>query len=166
LTTAIYPGSFDPITNGHLDVLERASKIFKKVIMAVLVNPNKNSFLSTETKVALIKESVSHLNNVEVDSFMGLTVEYAKAKNADVLIRGLRAVSDFEYEMQMAQINQNLGPQLDTIFLITKVENNFVSSSIVKEISLLGGDISQFVPKPVNTHFNNLKNQKDNMYKN
>ncbi|OGH93990.1 MAG: pantetheine-phosphate adenylyltransferase, partial [Candidatus Melainabacteria bacterium GWA2_34_9] len=142
MTTAIYPGSFDPITNGHLDVLERASKIFKKVIIAVLVNPNKNSFLSTETKVALIKESVSHLNNVEVDSFMGLTVEYAKAKNANVLIRGLRAVSDFEYEMQMAQINQNLGPQLDTIFLITKVENNFVSSSIVKEISLLGGDIS------------------------
>jgi len=153
LTTAIYPGSFDPITNGHLDVLERASKIFKKIIIAVLVNPNKNSFLSTETKVALIKESVSHLNNVEVDSFMGLTVEYAKAKNADVLIRGLRAVSDFEYEMQMAQINQNLGPELDTIFLITKVENNFVSSSIVKEISLLGGDISQFVPEPVNRHF-------------
>ena len=158
MTTAIYPGSFDPITNGHLDVLERASKIFKKVIIAVLVNPNKNSFLSTETKVALIKESVSHLNNVEVDSFMGLTVEYAKAKNANVLIRGLRAVSDFEYEMQMAQINQNLGPQLDTIFLITKVENNFVSSSIVKEISLLGGDISQFVPEQVNRHFNNLKN--------
>jgi len=153
LTTAIYPGSFDPITNGHLDVLERASKIFEKIIIAVLVNPNKNSFLSTETKVALIKESVSHLNNVEVDSFMGLTVEYAKAKNADVLIRGLRAVSDFEYEMQMAQINQNLGPELDTIFLITKVENNFVSSSIVKEISLLGGDISQFVPEPVNRHF-------------
>ena len=153
MTTAIYPGSFDPITNGHLDVLERASKIFKKVIIAVLVNPNKNSFLSTETKVALIKESVSHLNNVEVDSFMGLTVEYAKAKNANVLIRGLRAVSDFEYEMQMAQINQNLGPQLDTIFLITKVENNFVSSSIVKEISLLGGDISQFVPEQVNRHF-------------
>ena len=159
MTTAIYPGSFDPITNGHLDVLERASKIFKKIIIAVLVNPNKNSFLSTETKVALIKESVSHLNNVEVDSFMGLTVEYAKAKNANVLIRGLRAVSDFEYEMQMAQINQNLGPQLDTIFLITKVENNFVSSSIVKEISLLGGDISQFVPEQVNRHFNNLKNQ-------
>ena len=153
MTTAIYPGSFDPITNGHLDVLERASKIFKKIIIAVLVNPNKNSFLPTETKVALIKESVSHLNNVEVDSFMGLTVEYAKAKNADVLIRGLRAVSDFEYEMQMAQINQNLGPELDTIFLITKVENNFVSSSIVKEISLLGGDISQFVPEPVNRHF-------------
>lgn len=153
MTTAIYPGSFDPITNGHLDVLERASKIFEKIIIAVLVNPNKNSFLSTETKVALIKESVSHLNNVEVDSFMGLTVEYAKAKNADVLIRGLRAVSDFEYEMQMAQINQNLGPELDTIFLITKVENNFVSSSIVKEISLLGGDISQFVPEPVNRHF-------------
>lgn len=159
MTTAIYPGSFDPITNGHLDVLERASKIFKKVIIAILVNPNKNSFLSTETKITLIKESVSHLENVEVDSFTGLTVEYAKAKKANVLIRGLRAVSDYEYEMQMAQINQNLGPQLDTIFLITKVENNFVSSSIVKEISLLDGDISQFVPEPVNKYFNNLKNK-------
>ena len=156
MTLAIYPGSFDPITNGHLDVLERASKIFEKVIIAVLGNPNKNSFLSIETRVELIKESVSHLKNVEVDSFTGLTVEYAKAKSATVLIRGLRAVSDFEYEMQMAQINQNLGPQLDTIFLITKVENNFVSSSIVKEISLLGGDISQFVPETVNRYLKNM----------
>lgn len=156
MTLAIYPGSFDPITNGHLDVLERASKIFKKVIIAVLGNPNKNSFLSIETRVELIKQSVSHLKNVEVDSFKGLTVEYAKAKSANILIRGLRAVSDFEYEMQMAQINQNLGPQLDTIFLIPKVENNFLSSSIVKEISLLGGDISQFVPEPVNRYFKNL----------
>ena len=159
MITAIYPGSFDPITNGHLDVLERASKIFENVIIAVLGNPNKNSFLSTETRVELIKESVSHLKNIEVDCFTGLTVDYAKAKKANVLIRGLRAVSDFEYEMQMAQINQNLGPQLDTIFLITKVENNFVSSSIVKEISFLGGDISQFVPEPVNRYFKTINNK-------
>lgn len=156
MTVAIYPGSFDPITNGHLDVLERASKIFEKVIIAVLGNPNKNSFLSTETRVELIKKSILHMKNVEVDSFIGLTVEYAKAKGANVLIRGLRAVSDFEYEMQMAQINQNLGPELDTIFLVPKVENNFVSSSIVKEVALLGGDISQFVPEPVNMYFKNF----------
>lgn len=162
MTTAIYPGSFDPITNGHLDVLERASKIFEKVIIAVLGNPNKNSFLPIETRVELIKQSVSHLNNVEVDNFVGLTVEYAKTKGAHVLIRGLRAVSDFEYEMQMAQINQNLGPQLDTIFLVPRVENNFVSSSIVKEVSLLGGDISQFVPEPVNKYFKKLNNQYKN----
>lgn len=159
MTVAIYPGSFDPITNGHLDVLERASKIFTKVIIAVLGNPNKNSFLSVETRVELIKNSVSHLKNVEVDNFIGLTVEYAKSKGANVLIRGLRAVSDFEYEMQMAQINQNLGPQLDSIFLVPKVENNFVSSSIVKEVALLGGDISQFVPEPVNKYFKMINNK-------
>jgi pantetheine-phosphate adenylyltransferase len=156
LTVAIYPGSFDPITNGHLDVLGRASKIFEKIIIAVLGNPNKKSFLPTETRVKLIKESVTHLKNVEVDSFTGITVEYAVSKGANVLIRGLRAVSDFEYEMQMAQINQNLNPQIDTIFLVPKVENNFVSSSIVKEVSLLGGDISQFVPEPVNMYLKSI----------
>ena len=156
MTVAIYPGSFDPITNGHLDVLERASKIFEKIIIAVLGNPNKKSFLPTETRVKLIKESVTHLKNVEVDSFTGITVEYAVSKDANVLIRGLRAVSDFEYEMQMAQINQNLNPQIDTIFLVPKVENNFVSSSIVKEVSLLGGDISQFVPEPVNMYLKSI----------
>ena len=125
----------------------------------MLGNPNKNSFLSVETRVELIKNSVSHLKNVEVDNFVGLTVEYAKSKGANVLIRGLRAVSDFEYEMQMAQINQNLGPQLDSIFLVPKVENNFVSSSIVKEVALLGGDISQFVPEPVNKYFKMINNK-------
>jgi len=157
LTTAIYPGSFDPITNGHLDVLERASKIFTKVIIAVSGNPNKKSFLPAEIRVNLIKESILHLKNVEVDTFQGLTVDYAKAKGAKVLIRGLRAVSDFEYEMQMAQINQNLGPELDTIFLVPKVENNFISSSIVKEISTLNSDFSQFVPEPVYRYLNNPK---------
>jgi len=157
LTTAIYPGSFDPITNGHLDVLERASKIFTKVVIAVSGNPNKKSFLPAEIRVKLIKESISHLKNVEVDSFKGLTVDYAKLKGAKVLIRGLRAVSDFEYEMQMAQINQNLGPELDTIFLVPKVENNFISSSIVKEISTLNSDFSQFVPEPVYQYLKNPK---------
>jgi len=154
--TAIYPGSFDPITNGHLDVLERASKLFGKVIIAVLGNPNKKSSLPIETRVRLIKETISHLNNVEVGSFTGLTVDYAKAKGAQVLIRGLRAVSDFEYEMQMAQTNKHLYPQLDTIFLVPRMENNFISSSVIKEISLLGGDITQFVPEPVNKYFKTI----------
>ncbi len=156
MITAIYPGSFDPITNGHLDVLERASKLFGKVIIAVLGNPNKKSSLPIETRVRLIKETISHLNNVEVGSFTGLTVDYAKAKGAQVLIRGLRAVSDFEYEMQMAQTNKHLYPQLDTIFLVPRMENNFISSSVIKEISLLGGDITQFVPEPVNKYFKTI----------
>lgn len=156
MTLAIYPGSFDPITNGHLDVLERASKIFENVIIAVLGNPNKNSSLTTETRVQLIKESVKDFKNVEVDSFTGLTVEYAKTKKAHVLIRGLRAVSDFEYEMQMAQTNQNLDSKIDTIFLIPKAENNFLSSSIVKEIARLGGDVSKMVPEPVNKYLKEI----------
>ena len=153
---AIYPGSFDPITNGHLDVLERASRLFAKVIIAVLGNPNKKATLPIETRIKLVKEAVSHLDNVETGSFTGLTVDYAKAKNAQVLIRGLRAVSDFEYEMQMAQTNKHLYPQLDTIFLVPRMENNFISSSVIKEISLLGGDISQFVPEPVNKYFKTI----------
>lgn len=156
MTTAIYPGSFDPITNGHLDVLERASRLFDKVIIAVLGNPNKKSSLPVETRVRLIKDTISHLNNVEVGSFTGLTVDYAKAKGAQVLIRGLRAVSDFEYEMQMAQTNKHLYPQLDTIFLVPRMENNFISSSVIKEISLLGGDIAQFVPESVNKYFKTI----------
>lgn len=158
LTLAIYPGSFDPITNGHIDVLERASKIFEKVTIAVLENPNKKSFLSVKTRIELIKESVAYLENVEVDSFCGLTVEYAKTKGVSVLIRGLRAASDFEYEMQLAQINQNLNIKIDTIFLVPKVEHNFVSSSIIKEVSQFGGDISQLVPEPVNKYFIKLNN--------
>jgi pantetheine-phosphate adenylyltransferase len=160
LTVAVYPGSFDPITNGHLDVLERASKIFEKVIIAVSVNPRKKYSLSVETRVDLIKKSVSEMKNIEVDNFSGLTVGYAKTKGARVLIRGLRAVSDFEYEMQMAQTNQNLDGSIDTIFLVPKVENNFVASSIVKEVALLGGDVSQMVPQPVNEYLKNIKDNK------
>ncbi len=156
MTTAIYPGSFDPITNGHFDVLSRASKLFDKVILVVLSNSGKKSCLPTETRIKLIKESVEGIENVEVDSYNGLTVEYARARNAKVLIRGLRAISDFEYEMQLAQLNKNLDPNLDTIFLVPRVENNFLSSSIVKEIALLGGDISGIVPEPVKKYFEDI----------
>jgi pantetheine-phosphate adenylyltransferase len=157
LTIAVYPGSFDPITNGHIDVLQRASKLFDHVIIAILKNPSKSSFLSIDVRMNLIKESISDLKNVEIDSFEGLTVEYAQDKNAKVLIRGLRAVSDFEHEMQMAQINKTLSTEVETIFLMPKVEYNFLSSSLVKEVALLGGDISQLVPKTVDNYFKALK---------
>lgn len=149
MKTAIYPGSFDPITKGHLDVLERAAGIFDKVILVVSVNVNKKSFLTTEEKVRLIKESCKNIENVEVDSFDGLTIEYAKSKNANVLIRGLRAVSDFEYEMQLSQANSALCEDIHTVFLITKPEYNFISSGTVREIAQMKGDVSKFVPAPV-----------------
>lgn len=149
---AIYPGSFDPITKGHLDVLKTSSEIFDKIIIAVSKNSSKTGFLSVEERVELIKASVLGMENVEVDSFEGLTVEYAKSKGAKVLIRGLRAVSDFEYEMQLSQTNSALSEEIKTVFLITKPKFNFISSSTVKDIALLGGDISKFVPEPVNEY--------------
>lgn len=149
MTIAIYPGSFDPITNGHLDILKSGSEIFDKVIIAVSYNINKKGFLTVEERVDLIKKSVVHLSNVEVDSFEGLTVEYAKKKNADVLLRGLRTSFDFEYELQLSQTNNALYGDLKTVFLITKPEYNFISSSMVREILINKGDISKFVPQAV-----------------
>ena len=154
---AIYPGSFDPITKGHLDVLKTGAEIFDKVIIAVSKNSSKNSFLSVEERVELIKASIKDLDNVEVDSFAGLTVEYAKLKGAKVILRGLRAVSDFEYEMQLSQANSALSQDIKTVFLITKPKYNFISSSTVKDIALLGGDISKFVSEPVNEYLKQLE---------
>lgn len=158
MTIAIYPGSFDPITKGHLDVLETGAKIFDKVIITVSNNINKKSFLTVEERVDLIKESSKHLKNVEVDTFSGLTVNYAREKGATVLLRGLRAVSDFEYEMQLSQTNSSLSPDIKTVFLITKPEYNFISSSTVKEILFNNGDISKFVPESVNKYLINKNN--------
>lgn len=152
---AIYPGSFDPITKGHLDVLKTGSQIFDKVIIAVSNNTAKEGFLSVEERLNLIKASIDDLDNVEVDAFDGLTVGYAKQKGAKVIIRGLRAVSDFEYEMQLSQTNSALADEITTIFLITKPKYNFISSSTVKEIVLMHGDISKFVPPPVNDYLKN-----------
>ena len=146
---ALYPGSFDPITNGHLDVLERARKMFDEVIIAVLNNSEKNSFLTVEERVQLIKESVKTMKNVTVASFNGLTVEYAKNIGANFLIRGLRTITEFEYEGQLCQTNQVIAPEIDTVFLSTKPEHNFISSSMVKELSNYKTDISKFVPKNV-----------------
>lgn len=149
---AIYPGSFDPITKGHLDVLKTAAEIFDKVIIAVLINPSKKGAISVEERVELIKASIEGIDNVEVDSFEGLTVEYAKKRGAKIIIRGLRAVSDFEYEMQLSQTNSALSADIKTIFLTTRPKYNFISSSTVKEIAFMGGDVSKFVPEVVNEY--------------
>lgn len=155
MKTAIYPGSFDPITNGHLDVLKTSAGIFDKVIIAVAKNSEKNAFLTIDERIKLIKESTADIKNVEVDAFVGLTIEYARKKDAEILIRGLRAVSDFEYEMQLSQTNSALAPDIQTVFLITKPEYNFISSSTVREILQNNGDISKFVPAPVFRYLSN-----------
>ena len=149
MKTGIYAGSFDPITLGHLDIIKRAARITKKLIIAVLNNNAKKPAFSVEERVQLIRKVTKDIPGVEVMSFSGLTVDFAKEQNANVLVRGLRAVTDFEYELQIAQLNHKLNPDIDTIFLTTSVEYSYLSSSIVKEIASYGGDISQFVPSEV-----------------
>ena len=146
MKTAIYPGSFDPIHNGHLDVIERACKLWDNMIVAVAFNSSKTGLFSPDERVALIRESTSHLGNVEVTSFEGLLVDFVRKNQADVVVRGLRAVSDFEYEFQMALMNQSLDDNLETVFLMPSQENIYLSSRIVKEVARLDGDIDQFVP--------------------
>ena len=159
---ALYPGSFDPITNGHLDVLERASVMFDKVVIAVLKHPEKKSFLTVEERVSLIEQATKHMKNVYVDSFNGLTVEYARRIGAKFLIRGLRTITDFEYEVQLCQTNQVIAPDIDTVFLSTKPQHNFISSSIVRELSSHKTDISKFVPKNVVEYLqNNIRKVSD-----
>jgi pantetheine-phosphate adenylyltransferase len=152
LIRAIYPGSFDPITYGHLDIIQRSSKMFDEVIMAVVGNPGKAPLLPVDVRMNLIKESTKNLKGVLVDSFQGLTVNFARQNDVHILIRGLRAISDFEAELGMAQTNKQLFPELETIFLMSKAEYSFISSSTVKEILRLGGEISQFVPPSVNEY--------------
>lgn len=149
MKTAIYPGSFDPIHNGHLDVIERASKLWDRMIVAVAFNGAKTGLFSPEERVAMIRESTRHLGNVEVTSFEGLLVNFVRENGAQVVVRGLRAVSDFEYEFQMALMNQSLDANLETVFLMPSQENIYLSSRIVKEVARLGGDIEQFVPGTV-----------------
>lgn len=146
---AIYPGSFDPITNGHIDILKNGAELFDKVIIAVADNVQKKSLLTVEERVRLIEESIKHIKNAEVTSFDGLTVEYAKKRGATILLRGLRTSSDFEYEKQLSQTNSALYGSIKTVFLITKPEYSYISSSAVREIFKNKGDISRFVPEPV-----------------
>lgn len=142
---AIYPGSFDPVTLGHIDVIERASKLFDHLIIAVLGNSAKTPLFSTEERVNMLKEVTKYIPNVEVKSFGGLTVDFAKAHGANAMVRGLRAVTDFEYELQIAQLNHVINPEIDTVFLTTDLKYAYLSSSSVKEVAAYGGDISQFV---------------------
>lgn len=146
---AIYPGSFDPITLGHLDVIERGCRLFEQVVVAVLRNPNKAPLFTVAERMEQIRRATSHLTNVEVDSFDGLTVTYAKMRQAKVLLRGLRVLSDFEMELQMAHTNKTLSADIETIFLATSNEHSFLSSSLVKEIAKFGGPIDHLVPHPV-----------------
>ena len=151
MRTVIYPGSFDPLTNGHLDVIQRAVKLFDKVIVAVAQNESKNPLFDLTERVDLVKQAVAYLPQVEVDSFDGLLVAYVESRSGQAVIGGLRAISDFEFEFQMALMNRKLNERVETIFMMPKDTYTFLSSRIVKEIARLGGDVSSFVPALVQT---------------
>lgn len=149
MKVAVYPGSFDPITYGHLDLVERSSKIFDRVIVAVLINSSKKALFSIEERKEMIREATKHIPNVEVDHFSGLLVDYMLSINANVILRGLRAISDFEYELQIASINKKLSENIETVFLMTNNKHSFISSSMVKEVASYGADVSELVPSQV-----------------
>lgn len=146
---AIYPGSFDPVTNGHLDILKRGLKLFDKIIVAILQNPGKESLFTMQERVMMLKESLKGLKNTEIDTFDGLLVDYAAKRNAHAILRGMRAVSDFEYEFQLALMNRRLNRKIQTVFLMTGLSWIFTSSSIIKEAAQFGGNIEGMVPPPV-----------------
>lgn len=148
MTRAVYPGSFDPMTLGHLDIVKRSAQLFDEVIVAVLINSAKSPLFQVEEKVALLKEATETMSNVKIDSFEGLLVDFVEENDVDVIVKGLRAVSDFESELQMAAMNRNLN-HVETVFMMTATEYSFLSSSLVKEVSHLGGDVSQLVPPHV-----------------
>lgn len=145
MSIAIYPGSFDPVTNGHLDVIKRTSSSFDKIIVAVLTNSSKTPLFTVDERIEILTEVTKDIPNVEIEYFSGLTVDFAKKHDANVIIRGLRAITDFDYELQMASTNKVLAPNIDTMFLATCLEYAYISSSMVKEVAKLGGDISKFV---------------------
>ena len=149
MKTAIYPGSFDPVTNGHIDIIKRASKLTDRLIVAVLNNSAKNSLFSIDERVKMLEDVVSEFDNVSVASFGGLTIDFAESVGADIIIRGLRAVSDFEYELQIAQTNHVERNNIETVFLTTSLEYSYLSSTVVKEFARYGADISKFVPQSV-----------------
>ncbi|PWV72353.1 pantetheine-phosphate adenylyltransferase [Halomonas sp. A11-A] len=145
MNIAVYPGTFDPITNGHFDLIERASRLFDKVVVAIASSPGKGPALDIDSRIALAREVVAELDNVEVVGFSGLMTEFMQQQQARILLRGLRAVSDFEYELQLANMNRAQMPELETVFLTPAVENSYISSTLIREIAKLGGDVSQHV---------------------
>jgi len=149
MRTALYPGTFDPVTKGHLDIMERALRLFDNLIVAVAVNPEKQPLFTVKERVEMIRDEVEHWKNIQVESFHGLLTEYARQKGALSIIRGLRAVSDFEYEFQMALTNRSLNSDIETVFLMPSEQFTYLNSTIVKEITMLGGNVGQFVPKSV-----------------
>jgi pantetheine-phosphate adenylyltransferase len=148
-SVAIYPGSFDPLTNGHADIVTRGLKMFDRVILAVANNPQKSNLFTIDERLALAKEALGHLPNLEIESFDGLIVEFAKRKNVHVLLRGLRAVSDFEYEFQLAGMNRRLAPAVETAFIVTSEDSFYVASRLVREVASFGGDVSSMVPPTI-----------------
>lgn len=146
---AVYPGSFDPITNGHLDVIHRASKMFDKVVVAILLNVSKNPCFTIEERISLIQSAANNIENIEIESFSGLLVDYMQAKNANIIIKGLRNSTDFEYEYPMALMNKKLVSSIDTVFVISNPEYSFVSSSLVKEVARFDGNLQNIVPEEV-----------------
>ncbi|SLM61345.1 MULTISPECIES: pantetheine-phosphate adenylyltransferase [Dickeya] len=148
-TRAIYPGTFDPMTNGHLDLLTRATRMFDHLILAIAASPGKNTLFTLEERVSLAKAATGHLNNVDVIGFTDLMANFAHQQHATILVRGLRAVSDFEYELQLAKMNHHLMPTLESVFLMPSEQWSFISSTLVKEVARHGGDVSHFLPPPV-----------------
>ena len=149
MTAALCPGSFDPPTNGHIDVIERTSRHFENVLVAVIANPSKQALFSLDQRKEMLAEALAHIGNVEIDSFDGLLVDFARSRDIGVVVKGLRAVSDFEYELQMAEMNSALAPGLDTMFVTAKPAWAFLSSSLVKEVSRFGGAVEGLVPEGV-----------------
>ena len=146
MKVGIYPGSFDPVTNGHIDIIKRSAKLVDTLIVSILENSSKKALFSVEERIQLLEESCKDIENLKIESFSGLLVDFAKEKKANLIIRGLRALTDFEYELQMAQMNKHLHSEIETIFLVTDVKYSFLSSSAIKEVAQFGGDVSDFVP--------------------
>ncbi len=149
MKTCIYPGSFDPITNGHLDIIKRASKVFDKVVVCMMINYDKKSTFSIEKRKEMIAKSTKDISNVEIDFFEGLLVDYAKKIECSIIVRGLRAISDFENELAMANLNNSLSDDIETIFFMSSTKHSFISSSMIRQVAALGGDVSEFVPAEI-----------------
>jgi len=162
-TLAIYPGSFDPLTNGHVDIIQRGAKLFDRIVVAILLNVEKSPLFTVDERVDIAREVFRGNPSVEVDTFDGLLVDYARRKRAGVIVRGLRAISDFEYEMQMALMNRNLNPEVETVFMMPAEPYTYVSSRIVKEVVALGGSVTGLVPDIVEERLRQKKNARETM---